>query len=206
MIQSRPEPGLTSGPLYRAIEAGRFTVRGKDGRLHVLRPIQPSDADSLMRGYDALSDRAKWFRMLHSLPHLSHDMAERFSSPDPSREFCVVLEGHDALSKDILGGARISLEPSGESAEFSVSLRPEAQGLGLARQSLETALAVAREGGVKRVWGIIAHDNYGMLKLARRIGFELHHDPEDLSLVRAEIDLERLPALASPHPGSRTGP
>ena len=43
--------------------------------------------------------------------------------------------------------------------------------------------------GYEVVWGVIAHANAPMLGLARRMWFTLAPDPDDRSLVRAEIAL-----------------
>ena len=94
--------------LLDAIRSGSYSVTGKDGQRYILRPIRPTDAESLMRGYDAMSDRAKWFRMLHAQPHLSPEQAARFCDPDPARAICLVLEGHGRLKGEIMGGARIA--------------------------------------------------------------------------------------------------
>ena len=115
------------------IEEGRLCLVARDGRRLRLRGIRPEDADSMIRGYDALSDEAKWFRMLHAMPHLSAQMARALCSPDPSSEICLVIEGEGPLAEEIVGGARLADMAPGAAAEFSVSLRPEMQGQGLAR-------------------------------------------------------------------------
>ena len=171
------------------LESSAGTVTGKDGRSYAIRPIRPSDAPSLMRGYEAMTDASKWFRMLHSVPHLTDEMAHEFCTPDPKRDLCVVLEGWGALEGEILGGARIAGAPDGMSCEFSVSLRPEAQKLGLARQALETVFAVAKEMGYTRIWGSIHEHNEPMLHLAETLGFTLRRDPDDLSLMKAELSI-----------------
>ena len=171
------------------LAARMVRIRGKDGKDYVLRPIQPADAPSLIRGYDAMSERGKWFRMLHAVPHLTEKMAREFCAPDPQTECCVVIDGRDELADEILGGARVAGLGRGMAAEFSVSLRPEARGLGLARQALETVIDVAREAGNTEVWGLIARQNTAMLKLAERVGFENKRDLDDISLIRATIAL-----------------
>ena len=175
--------------LREQLEAHKIVVKGKDGRLYTLRPIRPSDAVSLMRGYDAMSDSSKRFRMLHALPHLTESMARVFCSPDPNRELCIVVEGFGEFEGEILGGARIAGAVDGISAEFAVSLRPEAQGLGLARKALETVLKAAKESGYREVWGSISSRNDAMLALARRVGCSLRRDPDDFSLMLAEFPL-----------------
>ena len=173
--------------LRERLTAREITAEGSDGESYVLRPIQPSDAPSLIRGYAALSERERWLRLLHAVPVLTEEMALDFCTPDPATDLCIVVEGRGDLEGEILGGARIGGAGPGTAAEFSVSLRPEAQGLGLARQALETVIDVAREMGSATVYGSISAENDEMLNLARRLDFKLARDPDNLSLMRAEL-------------------
>ena len=183
--------------------ADHMTLTDKNGEIYLLRPIKPADAPSLVRGYDAMSDQAKWFRMLHTVPHLSENMAQRFCTPDPERDLCFVIEGQGALLGEILGGARIAGEDHGV-AEFAVSLRPEAQTLGLAYGALEAVLHAAYRKGFTHVWGSIAVQNATMVALARRLGFNLLPDPDDASLLRADIELPIRESSASIMPPLKT--
>lgn len=182
-VPSRPPPSACA-----PIRPER--IQGKDGQSYVIRSIRPTDAASLMRGYDALSDRAKWFRMLHAMPHLTEDMAVNYCSPDPKTECCLVVEGLGDLADEVLGGARIAGMGEGRDAEFSVSFRPEARGLGLARQSLEQVISIARRNRCRTVWGTIARQNLPMRHLASRVGFTLTNDPDEFSLLLAELKLD----------------
>lgn len=164
-------------------------IQGKDGNDYRIRPIRPDDAESLMRGYDALSPQAKWFRMLHAVPHLTPQMAAAYSDPDPDDEICLVVEGQGALTGEILGGARVNGVGPGKDGEFAVSMRPEARGLGLARRALIGVIDIARDQGCASVWGSVARRNDGMRGLAERLGFSLRIDPEDKTLLLAELPL-----------------
>lgn len=192
--------------LAERLRSGGLLIRAKDGDLYRLRHIRTDDADSLMRGYDAMSERAKWFRMLHALPHLTHEMAQDFCTVDPASECCAVVEGHDALQGEVLGGARVAGLAPGGNAEFSVSVRPEAQGLGVARQALEAMIEVARQAHCQSVFGIIARSNRRMLALARRLGFRIETDPDDRRLMLARLQLGT-PGSIAPEPPKmqRTG-
>jgi RimJ/RimL family protein N-acetyltransferase len=68
----------------------------------------------------------------------------------------------------------------------------------LAHQALHIVLQVAKEMGYVRVWGVIAVHNTAMLSLARRLGFTLCPDADDVTLVDAEIDLVTLPPCDIP--------
>ncbi|MEM8574691.1 MAG: GNAT family N-acetyltransferase [Pseudomonadota bacterium] len=176
-------------PLIDRLVRRKVTIAGKNGHLHLARPINESDAGALMRCYDAMTERGKWFRMLHHLPHLSEDMARDFCSPDPDKDLCIVLEGDGPLAGEILGGARITGSADGKSAEYSVTLRPEAEGLGLAHKALELVFAAAKEMGYTRIWGAIHSENGPMLQLAESLDLNLRRDPNDAALMVSEGDL-----------------
>ena len=165
-------------------------ITGKDGESYLLRPIRPSDAGSLIRGYDALSDEGKRFRLLSARMHLTEEIAREFCSPDPERVVCLVVEGKGALAGEIIAGARVAGVAPGAWAEFSVSARPEAEGTGLARQSLEAVIEEARRRGASGVWGTIADRNAPMLGLARRLGMKVGNDSDDWALETAELSFD----------------
>jgi acetyltransferase len=180
---------VAKGPLRERLERHEVFIRGKDGRDYCLRPIEPTDAPSVIRGFNALSPRDRWFRFLHAAPELSEAAALKFCSPDPLLDICLVIEGQGPLAGEIVGGARITGVPNRTDGEFSVSMRPEMQGLGLAKQALQTVLDAAAEAGYRRIWGYIAARNDGMRHLAQRLGFKLRRDSDDFSQLIAEIRL-----------------
>jgi L-amino acid N-acyltransferase YncA len=186
--QDMAKPNIS---LRQDLENGRVAVTAGDGRVYRIRQIRQSDAPSLQRGYAAMPSEAKLNRMLYKVPELTPEMAARYCSPDPGVEYCVVVEGRDALAGEILGGARLSYVGGGKTAQFTVSLRPEAHGKGLARDAVSTILGVARELGMESVWGLIAEDNKAMLSLARSLGFDLKPNPADPSEILARIELRR---------------
>ena len=167
--------------------SGGIRLRAKNGEDYVARAISISDVELLMRGYDALSDQSKWFRMLHALPHLTEEIATKLCSPDPKTEVCLVIEGNGDLRGEIVGAARVSDIGERHIAEFAVTLRGEVRGLGLARQMLELLIDICRQEGCASVWGEIATANTHMLHLARRLGFAIRRDPDDFSLSLAEL-------------------
>ena len=92
--------------LQDQVESVASAVAGKDRRSYVIRPIRASDAPSLMRGYAAMTEPSKWFRMLHAVPHLTETMALDFCTPDPARDLCLVLLGPPKTSMARSSAAR----------------------------------------------------------------------------------------------------
>ncbi len=174
-------------PLWEKLAAEGLWARGKDGHDYLIRPVRPSDAPLISRSYETLSERSKWFRFHHAQPHLPDEMLAAFCAPDPAREVGIVVEGQGALRGEIVGAARVIGIGPGKAAEFAVTFRSEVRGRGLARQALETVIGAAREAGCDSVRGAISARNEAMLHLARRIGFTTRRDPDDPSLVVAEI-------------------
>ncbi|MGB0661135.1 MAG: GNAT family N-acetyltransferase [Mangrovicoccus sp.] len=183
--------GMTGSDLEANVmdaDSLEIILTGKDGEPYRVRPIRLEDAPSLIRGYDAMSERGKWFRMLHAVPHLTEEMAHDFCSPNMMDEVCLVVEGHDEMEGEIMGGARVAGMGAGKRAEFSVSLRPEARGLGLAKAVLKAAVDIAEHRGCRGVWGCIARQNDAMLGLARSLGMTTGIDPDDPALRMAVLE------------------
>lgn len=183
---AEPEP---IAPTQHRLEHGGIRIRCKDGNDYLVRTIRSSDADAIMRGYEALSAEQKWLRVLHTLPHLTPAMAHAFAEPPRDQVFAVVVEGRDKLAGELVGSARVAGIGPGRSAEFSVTVRPEVAGLGLARQALGLVIEAAREAGCRSVWGSISVRNGPMLRLAKRLGMSRRRDPDDVGLLIAELPL-----------------
>jgi RimJ/RimL family protein N-acetyltransferase len=162
-------------------------ILGKDGHAYRMRPIRPSDAPSLVRGYAALSARAKYFRLLHTVPTLNTRFVRSMCEIDPETEACLVVEGREDLSGDLIAGARVHDLGQGRDAEYAVSARPEGEGLGLAKQALEAVIEIARARGCRSVWGLVARDNAAMLGLSKRLGFAVEAFPDDPTVVVTRI-------------------
>ena len=174
-------------PIREKLAAG-VDIRARDGNVYRVRTIRQSDWEAVMRGYDALTDEQKWLRVLHTLPHLTPAMAHAFAEPSPDQVIALVVEGRDALAGELVGSARVAEIGAGRAGEFSVTVRPQVAGLGLARQTLQLAIEAAREAGCRSVWGTISAQNGPMLRLARRLGMSLARDPDDGTLFIAELD------------------
>ncbi len=163
----------------------------RNGRRMSLRPIRPEDAPALQRAYARMDAGDKRARLFAPIPQLTDQAALEFCTIDEEHELCLVLEAEDEPG-EILGGGRLMGAPSGDSAEFAVSLRSDLKGQGLGSMLLTTLLDVAPQMGFKTVWGSILADNLAMRALAEKLGFRIARDPEDPRIVKASIDVPRL--------------
>ncbi len=159
-------------------------VTTEDGQRFTLRPIRPEDAAALQRGFRRLTADDVRRRFFAPLRELTPEAAARLSQIDYDRELVLVIED-PASPGDLLGGARIIMDPDRRRAEFAATIRSDQQGRGLGRLALERVLDHARRRGVEEVWGSILADNQAMQGLATDLGLTLGRDPDEPDAVIA---------------------
>ena len=159
-------------------------VTAEDGQRFRLRPIRPEDAAALQRGFKRLSADDVRRRFFAPVAELTPEVAARLSQIDYDRELVLVIED-PASPGDLLGGARIAMDPDRRRAEFAATIRTDQQGRGLGRLALERVLEHARRRGVEEVWGTILADNQAMQGLATDLGLTLRRDPDEPDVVIA---------------------
>ena len=90
---------------------------------------------------------------------------------------------------DIVGGTICIFGDDRTSGEFAITVASEFGGTGLARTLMAALIEVARKRGLKRMDGFVLAVNQPMLRLARRMGFEVARDPDDGTIRICTLDL-----------------
>ena len=90
-----------------------------------------------------------------------------------------VDHGQDEL---LIGGARIVPVDRPATCEFALSIVDEWQGRGLGTILMREAVRLGRQLGYHRIEGTVLTINTKMLKVAQRLKFHLHVDPQDPSV------------------------
>jgi len=89
----------------------------------------------------------------------------------------VALEQGESEAR-VLGLCGIHRKPESETGEFTVVVRDDWQGIGVGAKLVEVSLPVARDLGMKELWGIISPENTTMIEMANKLGFSVRQDPE----------------------------
>lgn len=159
-----------------------------NGRELLIRPIRPEDAMPLRAGFDLLQPEEVRQRFLHSMAEMSPEMAERFTRVDPRHEFALVAAEPLPPGEALVGAvARISIDPDGHDAEFSILVSRYIANMGLGRYLMTRLVKWARGKKVERIYGDVLVHNQPMLALAESLGFERQSQQE--GLVRLSLDL-----------------
>jgi RimJ/RimL family protein N-acetyltransferase len=139
----------------------------RDGSRALLRPLRPSDRELYLRSFDHLSPQTRYMRFFSPKPHLSDAEVRYFVDVDHHDHEAIVaiaLPGGEGI-----GVARYVRDPAHpDTAEISITIADEQQGLGLGAQLLELVAERAAEEGVERLRASVLADNTRMLRLIRR--------------------------------------
>jgi len=192
-----PRPRLAIRPYPKALEKD---IALRDGRHFRLRPIRPADEPMLQAMIARSSPEDIRLRFFTPMRQLTHAAAARLTQIDYDREMALVAEGPDdgpgaaADARAIYGVVRIAADPDNERAEYGVMVRSDMKGQGLGNLLMREILTYAKERGVGEVFGEVLRENTGMLGLCADLGFRREPDPDDASLVRVSIAMNRVPA------------
>ena len=146
------------------------------GQTLLLRPIRPEDEARHREFLEAVSPADMRLRFFQAPHRLSHDEMARLTQIDYEREMAFIAVDADQRT---LGVGRLVRDPDNFEAEFALLVRSDLQRQGLGRLLMQAVLDHAVAQGTARVVGHVLRQNHGMLALVRRLGFEVHPDPDE---------------------------
>jgi acetyltransferase len=172
--------------------------RMDDGTPWVIRPIRPEDGESLQTFIRGLSERSRYMRFVSMLRELTPRMLTRYTQIDYHRELALVActqvpnpehRGHPR--EVIIGFAHYLRNPDGRGAEYALVIGDDWQKRHLGGQLMQALIAEARDQGLEYIEGLILSTNRPMLTLMTRLGMVNDADPEDPTMRRVWMDLNR---------------
>lgn len=154
-----------------------------------IRPIRPEDASIEQSFVRELSVESKHFRFMQGLNELTQQMLVRFTQPDYNRELALIAVQEHTESDKELGVARYVINADGESCEFALVVADSWQHKGIGTRLMTALIDAARQRGLKNMNGEILTENFKMRALVEKLGFEVHIDPDDMSVLLANKQL-----------------
>jgi acetyl coenzyme A synthetase (ADP forming)-like protein len=160
----------THGPQV-APSATAFDALLTDGRVVQVRPIEPTDAERLVRFHESLSAETTRLRFFAVRPHLSDADVERFTTVDHhDREALVGL-----VDDELIGVARYDRLPGTHDAEVAFVVTDAWQGSGVGSLLLEHLAARARAEGFTKFVAETLTENRRMQRVFADSGLEAVH-------------------------------
>ena len=177
---------LVISPYPAQYEARAVT---SDGLEIFVRPIRPEDAPLFEALFDTLSKSSIYNRFFSPVKSLTRKMLVGYTQIDYDRQIALVALEEDESSR-MLGVSRVIRTTGDRKAEFSVMVGDPWQGKGIGAVLLKRCLQVAKDQGVRYVWGTVLPENKQMLALARKLGFDVDYPAQ--GEVEVRIDLETI--------------
>ena len=134
----------------------------------IIRPIQSSDKQNLIKGLDKLSSTSQYNRFLSYKKEFSNDELINLTEIDPETHLALVM----GIEKDGqiigVGVARAVRKSIGSSeAELAITIIDEYQGFGLGKLLLKEILNAAKEIGITKMYGELETTNQKVLNLLK---------------------------------------
>ena len=144
----------------------------KNGIEVLLRPIKPEDETRFNAFFESLSEETMRLRFFEIIKEMSHDTLTRYCNLDYDREIAIVVE-HQNGQKKIAGAVRLILDSDRKSGEFAIVVGDPWQGLGLGSKLMDHIVEIAKDMHLEKVYGYVIRDNYRMINLCSKKGFEM---------------------------------
>jgi RimJ/RimL family protein N-acetyltransferase len=143
------------------VDTGRLTLA--DGTVLSVRPIEPGDADRLVRFHHGLSDQTTYLRFFTVHPNLHPSEVERFTNVDHVDREAVVA----VLDGEIVAVARFDALGDSGDAEVAFVVADELQGRRIGAALLQELADRARARGLRRFVAETLPHNHRMLAVFR---------------------------------------
>ncbi|MCK5008381.1 MAG: GNAT family N-acetyltransferase [Spirochaetales bacterium] len=154
-------------------EAIVFPIRTKlqDGTKMLIRPLQRSDRNDLIRGFSMLSMGSRRFRFLTPIRKLSEYQLKSLIEVDQLNHVAIGVKDIGRLGKPgIAIGRFVRLEDEPTIAEFALTVSDEYQNRGIGKLLTRLLMRVARERGIQVLRGFLLDDNLAMIRLLESFG------------------------------------
>jgi acetyltransferase len=122
---------------------------------------------------ESCSVETRWRRFGHVTSAVTDEAAARYCFVDYDREIAIVAETQEQ-PKRLVGVGRLVAGAGRKSAEVAFLVVDDWQGKGVGTILAEYCLEVARQWGFKRLSASTSADNCRMLRIFRRMGFDLN--------------------------------
>lgn len=168
------------------------SLRLRDGRNYVLRPLVASDAAGLVRFFQTLSPETIRQRYGYLIHNMSAERAHRLVAVDPAHELALgIFERVSDGGESLCAMGRLVHAPDGQSAECAFLVHDRKRRLGMAARLLLYLRVAGRRRGLRRLFAQVRRENRAMLEVFLHDGAQVHFVPDADNV---EIDLPVRPA------------
>ncbi len=177
------------------------TATTSDGRRYLIRALEPTDKELIVRGLERMSEQSRYRRFLAPKPSFTRrELAYLTEIDHHDHEALIALDrGGRSEGGEAVGVARyVRLAGEPRVAEPAVAVVDEWQGVGVGKELLERLIERAREEGIERFRATLLRDNDPMIGLLDGLdtGSSVEVTPAGPGVAELDFELRAMPALA----------
>lgn len=124
-----------------------------------MRPIRPDDAGRLIAAYEQLTPETKYRRFLGAKPRLSGRDVRHLVDTDGENHLALIATCTERPDELVAAARFVRLSDDPQTADFSIVVSDDFQGLGIGSALLARLADAARNRGIERFAAMILADN-----------------------------------------------
>lgn len=148
----------------------------RNGLRVCIRPLRPDDREREIEFINSLSERTRYFRLMTPLKFLPPHLLDRLMDIDYDRRMAFVATTEEDDCQRFIGIARYGETDRPGCVELGITVTDRWQRQGIARLMFAELVRFAHWRGITCMEGIVLHDNFPMIELAKSLGFHVRHD------------------------------
>ena len=155
-----------------------------------MRPVRPEDEGLFLAFFNGLDPEDLRLRFFGPVREFSHAFLARLTQLDYARAIAFVATEVDPQGGErMLGAVRLHADANHESGEYAILIRSDRKGTGLGFALMQLMIDWARAEGLQRIEGTVLRENRPMLAVCRSLGFAVHPDKEDGTVMKVGLTL-----------------
>jgi RimJ/RimL family protein N-acetyltransferase len=145
----------------------------------LLRPVRMSDEPLLKDFFYSLSDKSNYRRFITLRRYLPHEVLQRMTAIDFTREMVILAVVHDGEKEKFVGVGQYVITGDTHTAEIALAVRDEYQQQGIGTELLAYLSQVAKRQGLLGFTADVLGENRPVMKLLDKSGFGVQKSAEE---------------------------
>jgi len=153
-----------------------YTIR--EGEKIRIRPVKPTDEQLLKGLYYSLNETDRYLRFFEVRKEFTHSKTQNEVNIDYNNIFSIGAFIGDIGREEMIGNATYYLNPKLNMAEYSFLVREDYRGKGIGSFLYQHIIIIAKEKGIKGLYGSIHIQNKSTVQIIRKGGYTKITPPE----------------------------
>jgi acetyltransferase len=161
----------------------------RSGQTVLLRPVKPEDEPMWLEMFSGWSEETIRYRFFGTIKiPLTYEFSVSCTDIDYDKEIAIVAELEEDGKRKLLGVVRLFIEPLLKTGEIAFVVADKWHRQGLGSKLVNYIIEISKDKRLDAIHAVILRDNYKVIGLMKKIGFDLEFHDEDIVL--ATLDLK----------------